>query len=76
VRQAEDAGIEMTALPAEAFATAHALVGSDARDALGAEASLAARNIAGGTGPVAVAAQIEQARASLTTAPRAIGSAT
>ena len=76
VRQAEDAGIEMTELPAEAFATAHALFGSDARDALGAEASLAARNIAGGTGPVAVAAQIEQARASLTTAARSIGSTT
>ena len=29
---------------------AHALFGDDARDALGAEASLAARNIAGGTG--------------------------
>jgi argininosuccinate lyase len=75
VRQAEEANIEMTELPAEAFTTAHALFGSDARDALGAEASLAARNIAGGTGPEAVRAQIEQARASLGTAPPAFGNA-
>ncbi|MCE2901839.1 MAG: argininosuccinate lyase [Gemmatimonas sp.] len=66
VRQAEEANIEMTELPTEAFATAHALFGTDARDALGAEASLAARNIAGGTGPEAVQAQLQQARASLT----------
>jgi argininosuccinate lyase len=65
VRQAEEAGIEMTELPADAFGKAHALFGSDARDALGAEASLAARNIAGGTGPDAVKAQIAQAHAAL-----------
>jgi argininosuccinate lyase len=63
VRQAEEANIEMSALPAEAFTQAHALFGADARDALGAEASLAARNIAGGTGPDAVQAQLRQARA-------------
>jgi argininosuccinate lyase len=65
VRQAEEAGIEMTELPAEAFAQAHVLFGADARDALGAEASLAARNIAGGTGPEAVRAQLAQAAAAL-----------
>jgi len=65
VRQAEEAGIEMTELPAEAFMQAHALFGADARDALGAEASLAARNIAGGTGPEAVRAQLAQAAAAL-----------
>lgn len=65
VRQAEEAGIEMTELPAEAFTQAHALFGADARDALGAEASLAARNIAGGTGPEAVRAQLAQAAAAL-----------
>lgn len=68
VRQAEEAGIEMTDLPADAFSQAHALFGDDARDALGAEASLAARNIAGGTGPEAVKAQIAQARAALAAA--------
>lgn len=65
VRQAEEAGIEMTELPTEAFAQAHVLFGADARDALGAEASLAARNIAGGTGPEAVRAQLAQAAAAL-----------
>lgn len=65
VRQAEEAGIEMTELPTEAFTQAHALFGADARDALGAEASLAARNIAGGTGPEAVRAQLVQAAAAL-----------
>ena len=67
VRQAEEAGIEMTALPADAFGAAHPLFGDDAREALGAEASLAARNIAGGTGPDAVRAQIAQAHAALST---------
>ena len=65
VRQAEEAGIEMTDLPPDAFGKAHALFGTDARDALGAEASLAARNIAGGTGPAAVRAQIAQAHTAL-----------
>jgi argininosuccinate lyase len=65
VREAEEAGIELDALPVERFAAAHAAFGSDARDALGVEASLAAREIDGGTGPRAVAAQVEAARASL-----------
>lgn len=69
VREAEEAGIELSALPVERFTAAHALFGADARDALGVEASLAAREIAGGTGPVAVAAQLEAARASLSQAP-------
>jgi argininosuccinate lyase len=56
----------MTELPHSAFSAAHAFFGDDARDALGAEASLAARNIPGGTGPEAVRAQIAQARAALT----------
>ena len=66
VRQAEEAGIELDALPTERFTAAHALFGDDARDALGADASLAARDIAGGTGPNAVAAQLVAARARLT----------
>jgi argininosuccinate lyase len=75
VRQAEEANIEMSELPASAFTAAHALFEADARDALGADASLAARNIAGGTGPDAVRAQIEQARASLAAAAPALGNA-
>lgn len=65
VRAAEEAGIELDALPAERFASAHALFGEDARAALSAEASIAARDIAGGTGPNAVAAQLAQAHQSL-----------
>ncbi len=75
VRQAEDANIELSDLPADAFSKAHALFGDDARDALGAEASLAARNIAGGTGPEAVRKQIEQARTSLATVQPSFGNA-
>ena len=66
VRQAEETGIELDALPTERFTAAHALFGDDARDALGADASLAARDITGGTGPNAVAAQLVAARARLT----------
>ena len=55
------------------FTAAHAMFGSDARDALGADASLAARDIAGGTGPNAVAAQIAAARARLAPTDPALG---
>lgn len=65
VRAAEEAGVELDALPAARIREAHVLFGEDAHDALSADASLAARDIAGGTGPNAVAAQIAQARASL-----------
>ena len=62
VRQAEEQGIEMDQLPVEVFTAAHPLCGEDAREALGAEASLAFREIPGGTGPQAVQAQLAQAR--------------
>ena len=65
VRAAEETGIELDALPVEHFTSAHALFGDDARAALSAEASIAARDIAGGTGPNAVAAQLAQAHQSL-----------
>lgn len=65
VRQAEEAGIEMTSLPLSAFKSASALFGDDCVEALGAEASLAERNIAGGTGPDAVREQINQAHRAL-----------
>ncbi len=71
VRAAEESGIELDALPAERFTAAHALFGADAREALSAEASLAARDVAGGTGPNAVAAQLVAARACLTPRERA-----
>ena len=65
VRQAEEAGIELSALPTAAFAAADPRFGADVLDALGIDASLAARNIAGGTGPDAVREQLAQARAAL-----------
>jgi argininosuccinate lyase len=65
VRQAEEQGIELDALPAEAFRRAHRLFGDDAREALSAEASVAHREAVGGTGPNAVRAQLEAARAAL-----------
>ena len=66
VRQAEEGGMELNQLPASAFTAAHALFGDDARDALGVDASLAARNIDGGTGLDAVQRQLAHARASIT----------
>jgi argininosuccinate lyase len=73
VRQAEEGGMELDMLPAEAFTAAHTLFGTDARDALGVDASLAARNIDGGTGPDAVQRQLAQARASLAAAGPSLG---
>jgi argininosuccinate lyase len=75
VRQAEEGGIELDQLPTDAFTAAHALFGADARDALAVDASLAARNIDGGTGPDAVQRQLAQARASLTPVDLAHGHA-
>jgi argininosuccinate lyase len=65
VRQAEEAGVELDQLPAAAFPAAHPAFGDDARAALGAEASLAARTVAGSTGPEPVAAQLAEARRAL-----------
>lgn len=68
VREAEEAGIELDALPAERFSAAHTLFGADAPAALAIDASLAVRDIAGGTGPDAVTHQIDAARTSLAAA--------
>ncbi len=73
VRAAEEGGIELDALPRERFTEAHALFGDDARDALSPDASIAIREVAGGTGPRAVAAQIEEARRSLVPAEATLG---
>ena len=73
VRAAEEGGVELDALPVARFAEAHALFGEDARDALSADSSIAMREVAGGTGPRAVAAQIREARRSLEVAEAARG---
>ena len=65
VRQAEEARIELSALPLSAFTAAHRAFGEDVHDALSARASVARREVDGGTGPRAVRAQLDAAVATL-----------
>lgn len=65
VREAEQSGLELSAMTAERFRAAHALFGADIHEALEPDASLRAREIHGGTGPEAVATQLVAAHASL-----------
>jgi argininosuccinate lyase len=65
VRQAEEQGIELHALPLQAFRDAHALFADDVYDALSAQGSVEQREAVGGTGPVAVRAQLDAARNAL-----------
>jgi len=65
VRQAEEQGIEMNALPLSAFAAAHAAFGDDVLEALSPHASVKRRDVEGGTGPNAVRAQLDAATLSL-----------
>lgn len=65
VRQSEEAGCELSALPAASFPAAHPLFGADAMAWLGAAMSLSRREIPGGTGPESVKAQIAAAREAL-----------
>ncbi|HJR43962.1 MAG TPA: argininosuccinate lyase [Gemmatimonadaceae bacterium] len=65
VREAESQECELYALPLRSFTAAHASFGQDAFDALSANASVERREVEGGTGPRALAAQLEAARASL-----------
>jgi argininosuccinate lyase len=69
VRQAEEQGVEMTELPLDAYKTAHPLFGDDVMDALSAKNSVAHREAVGGTGPQAVRAQLDAARAALQPTP-------
>lgn len=63
VREAEERGVALDALPAAAYGRAHPLLAEGAVEALGAEASVALREAAGGTGPEAVRVQLAAARA-------------
>ncbi len=65
VREAETLGCELDALPASSFTAAHPLFGEDAAASLSPEVSIARRDAEGGTGPGALAAQLEAARATL-----------
>ncbi len=65
VREAEERGIEMSALPFESFAAAHAAFERDVLDELRPETSLGHRELPGGTGIEAVRSQVEMARNAL-----------
>ena len=65
VREAEEKGIELTELPFSSFESAHQAFEKDVLNELLPTTSLSHREIAGGTGPKAVRAQIEQARVAL-----------
>jgi argininosuccinate lyase len=65
IRASEETGIDLADFPDERFTEAHTLFGADTRQSLSAEASLAVREVVGGTGPKAVAEQLVAARASL-----------
>jgi len=65
VREAEEAGVELTALPFSSFQSAHSSFTADALEELSPSASLRHRDIKGGTGPHAVREQLNAARAEL-----------
>ncbi|MEP7087784.1 MAG: argininosuccinate lyase [Gemmatimonadota bacterium] len=65
IRQSEETGVELHAMPYKTFKAAHASFGPDVFDALSAVASVARRETEGGTGPLAVLAQMKSAWASL-----------
>jgi argininosuccinate lyase len=69
VRESELRGCGLDELPAEVVAGAHPLFGTDAPAWLGAAFSVARREVEGGAGPEAVAAQLEAARRALAPQP-------
>lgn len=62
VRESEETGCELSALPSSSFAAAHPMFGPDAIEWLEAGKSVSRRDIPGGTGAKSVAAQIAAAR--------------
>ena len=65
IRESEREDCELDALPKSAFAAAHPFFGDDVLDWLEPSRSVARRDIPGGTGPTAVAAQLRSAREAL-----------
>jgi len=65
IRESEREGCALDALPLSSFRTAHALFADDALDWLEASRSVERREVPGGTGPSAVAAQLRSAREAL-----------
>jgi argininosuccinate lyase len=65
VRLSEDRRCELSDLAVTDFSSAHKLFTADVKDALDGRASLANREVPGGTGPDAVKDQLKQANAAL-----------
>lgn len=65
VREAEEKGVEIGELSAASFSAAHEAFGADAMEELSPTQSVLHRELPGGTGPAAVLAQLESARAEL-----------
>jgi len=65
VRLGEERGVAITALTLAEFQAISPHIGPDVAEALTVAAALAARDLPGGTGPAALAAQLAAARASL-----------
>ena len=65
IRESESEGCELDALSMKSFTAAHELFGEDVLDWLEPARSVARRDVPGGTGPHAVAAQLRSAREAL-----------
>jgi argininosuccinate lyase len=65
IRESEQEGCELDALPVSSFRKAHPLFGDDVLEWLDPSRSVARRDVPGGTGPTAVGAQIRAAREAL-----------
>jgi argininosuccinate lyase len=65
IRESESEGVELSALPLSSFKAAHTAFGDDVLDWLEPARSVSRRNLPGGTGPAAVAAQLTAAHQTL-----------
>jgi len=65
IRRSESEGKDLSELPRAEFTRAHELFADDITAALDVTASLARRDVEGGTGPSAVSAQLDAARSSM-----------
>ena len=65
IRKCESERCELHALPLSAFESAHRLFGADVLQALSSASSVQQREVEGGTGPNAVHAQLDAARAAI-----------
>jgi argininosuccinate lyase len=65
VRQAEERGVELDALPVDVIRAAHPTFGPDVLAALSPDASVGRRTVVGSTGPTAVREQLARAKAAV-----------